>query len=52
MAFHDKMSVSVDTENKKVRLSVKLNDDVVVVIEGSISDFDFLIAQYEAAKQS
>jgi len=51
MSFHEKLSVSVDDDKRRVRLSVKLNDDVVVVIESTMADFDLLVAQYQAAKQ-
>lgn len=51
MAFSEKMQIAVDMETKKARLSLRLGDDVVVVVEGSLADFDSLIAQYQAAKQ-
>lgn len=51
MSFPDKLHVSVDKEANKVRLSVKLSDDVVIVVEGSIPEFDLLVAHYQAAKQ-
>jgi len=48
MAFPENFKVVL--EDGIVTLSIKINDEVVIVRECSESEFDVLVAQYEAQK--
>ena len=50
MHFTDKLKVVVDKQDKKVRLSVIINEDNVIVHLFDLSEFQNMINQFEAQK--
>jgi hypothetical protein len=46
--FSDKTKIFVDKENKKVRLSIKQSEEVVMVYIFDLSEFQAIVNQFNA----
>ena len=47
MHFPNKFHIKVDKEKRKVKLSVKINEETVIITECSVQEFEVLVAQYK-----
>ena len=46
--FDKKLKVKIDKEKQSVSLSMKVSDEMVNVFKTSLSEFNFMIAEYQA----
>jgi hypothetical protein len=51
MHFSDAVKITVDKENKKVRMSVKISETAVVVHEFTLNEFKVMMDQFNAELQ-
>lgn len=48
MHYSDQIKVKLDWENKEVTISIRINEDIVISKKVPLSEFQILIAQFNA----